>query len=77
MEALIAALQRACSLSPATPALEGLCVKEALHAGNVWALSELWRRPQIRNGAQKPHGRVCALNFALNEIKNLRVGIAS
>ena len=43
VDTLIAALQRARGLSPATPALEGLCFKQARYAGDVWALSELWR----------------------------------
>jgi transposase len=43
VDTLIAALQRARGLSPTAPALEGLCFKQARHAGDIWALSELWR----------------------------------
>ena len=39
---LIASLQRARGLTPATCALEGLRLTESRHAGDIWALSELW-----------------------------------
>jgi hypothetical protein len=40
---LIAALQRARGITSATPALEGLRFIDSHHAGDLWALSELWR----------------------------------
>ena len=43
VDTLIASLQRARGLAPGTSALDGLRFKEGRHAGDVWALSELWR----------------------------------
>ena len=43
VETLIASLQRAQGIAPATSALDGLRFKDSRHAGDIWALSELWR----------------------------------
>ena len=44
VDTLIAALQRARGISPATRALlDGLRFTDSRHAGDIWALSELWR----------------------------------
>jgi transposase len=43
VDTLIASLQRARGLAPGASALDGLSFKESRHAGDVWALSELWR----------------------------------
>ena len=43
VDTLIASLQRARGLAPGTSTLDGLRFKEGRHAGDVWALSELWR----------------------------------
>ena len=40
---LIAALQRARGITPTPSPLEGLRFTDSRHAGDVWALSELWR----------------------------------
>ena len=40
---LIASLQRAQGIAPATSALDGLRFTDSRHAGDIWALSELWR----------------------------------
>ena len=43
VDTLIASLQRARGMAPASSALEGLRFTDSRHAGDVWALSELWR----------------------------------
>ena len=43
VDTLIAALQRARGIAPAPFALDGLRFTDSHHAGDVWALSELWR----------------------------------
>jgi transposase len=43
VDTLIASLQRARGLVPATLPLEGLRFTASRHAGDVWALSEMWR----------------------------------
>ena len=43
VDTLIASLQRAQGISPSTLALDGLCFTDSRHAGDIWALSELWR----------------------------------
>ena len=43
VDTLIASLQRARGLAPAPPALNGLRFTDSRHAGDIWALSELWR----------------------------------
>ena len=43
VETLIASLQRAQGIAPATSALDGLRFTDSRHAGDIWALSELWR----------------------------------
>ncbi len=43
VDTLIASLQRAQGLAPATSALDGLRFTDSRHAGDIWALSELWR----------------------------------
>ncbi len=43
VEALIASLQRAQGLAPTSSALDGLRFVDSRHAGDIWALSELWR----------------------------------
>jgi len=43
VDTLIASLQRAKGISPAAGALEGLRFTDSRHAGDIWALSELWR----------------------------------
>jgi transposase len=43
VDTLIASLQRARGLVPAAPPLEGLRFTASRHAGDVWALSEIWR----------------------------------
>jgi len=43
VDTLIASLQRAQGIAPATSALDGLRFKDSRHAGDIWALSELWR----------------------------------
>ena len=43
VDTLIAALQRARGLAPIPSPLEGLRFTDSRHAGDVWALSELWR----------------------------------
>ena len=43
VDTLIAALQRARGIAPAPFALDGLRFTDSRHAGDVWALSELWR----------------------------------
>ena len=43
VDTLIASLQRARGISPAAGALEGLRFTDSRHAGDIWALSELWR----------------------------------
>ena len=43
VDALIASLQRARGLAPTPSPLEGLRFTDSRHAGDVWALSELWR----------------------------------
>ncbi|MEY4737191.1 MAG: hypothetical protein RL302_1510 [Pseudomonadota bacterium] len=40
---LIASLQRAQGIAPAISALDGLRFTDSRHAGDIWALSELWR----------------------------------
>ena len=42
VDALIASLQRAQGISPATSNLDGLRFTDSRHAGDIWALSELW-----------------------------------
>jgi transposase len=43
VDTLIASLQRARGVAPAASPLDGLRFTESRHAGDVWALSELWR----------------------------------
>jgi transposase len=43
VDTLIASLQRARGLAPASSALDGLRFTDSRHAGDTWALSELWR----------------------------------
>ena len=43
VDTLIASLQRARGITPVSSALDGLRFTESRHAGDVWALSELWR----------------------------------
>ena len=43
VDTLIAALQRAQGVATASSALDGLRFTDSRHAGDVWALSELWR----------------------------------
>lgn len=43
VDTLIASLQRARGVAPAASPLEGLRFTQSRHAGDVWALSELWR----------------------------------
>ena len=43
VDTLIASLQRAQGIAPATSALDGLRFTDSRHAGDIWALSELWR----------------------------------
>lgn len=43
VDTLIASLQRARGLAPAACALDGLRFTDSRHAGDIWALSELWR----------------------------------
>jgi len=43
VDTLIASLQRARGISPAAGALQGLRFTDSRHAGDIWALSELWR----------------------------------
>ena len=43
VDTLIASLQRAQGMAPATSALDGLRFTDSRHAGDIWALSELWR----------------------------------
>jgi transposase len=43
VDTLIASLQRARGLAPTPSPLEGLRFTDSRHAGDVWALSELWR----------------------------------
>jgi hypothetical protein len=43
VDTLIASLQRARGLAPSTSALDGLRFTDSRHAGDIWALSELWR----------------------------------
>ena len=43
VDTLIASLQRAKGITPATSALDGLRFTDSRHAGDIWALSELWR----------------------------------
>jgi transposase len=43
VDTLIASLQRARGIAPLTSPLDGLRFTESRHAGDVWALSELWR----------------------------------
>jgi transposase len=43
VDTLIASLQRARGIAPAASALEGLRFTDSRHAGDIWALSELWR----------------------------------
>lgn len=43
VDTLIASLQRARGLAPAPSALDGLRFTDSRHAGDIWALSELWR----------------------------------
>ncbi|PKO60764.1 MAG: IS1634 family transposase [Betaproteobacteria bacterium HGW-Betaproteobacteria-18] len=43
VDTLIASLQRARGMAPAASALEGLRFTDSRHAGDIWALSELWR----------------------------------
>jgi transposase len=43
VDTLIASLQRAQGVTPASPALESLRFTDSRHAGDIWALSELWR----------------------------------
>jgi transposase len=43
VDTLIASLQRARGIAPAAAALDGLRFTDSRHAGDVWALSELWR----------------------------------
>jgi hypothetical protein len=43
VDTLIASLQRARGLAPAASALDGLRFTDCRNAGDIWALSELWR----------------------------------
>ena len=43
VDTLMASLQRARGIAPATSALDGLRFTDSRHAGDIWALSELWR----------------------------------
>ena len=43
VDTLIASLQRARGIAPTRSPLEGLRFTDSRHAGDVWALSELWR----------------------------------
>ena len=43
VDTLIASLQRARGLAPAASSLDGLRFTDSRHAGDIWALSELWR----------------------------------
>ena len=43
VDTLIASLQRARGVTPLASALDGLRFTDSRHAGDVWALSELWR----------------------------------
>lgn len=43
VDTLIASLQRARGIAPGTSALDGLSFTDSRHAGDIWALSELWR----------------------------------
>ncbi len=43
VDTLIASLQRAQGIAPAPSALDGLRFTDSRHAGDIWALSELWR----------------------------------
>jgi transposase len=43
VDTLIAALQRARGIAPVASPLDGLSFTDSRHAGDVWALSELWR----------------------------------
>jgi hypothetical protein len=43
VDTLIASLQRAQGIAPSVSVLEGLRFTDRRHAGDVWALSELWR----------------------------------
>jgi transposase len=43
VDTLIASLQRARGIAPVTSPLDGLRFTDSRHAGDVWALSELWR----------------------------------
>ena len=43
VDTLIASLQRAQGLAPAGSALDGLRFTDSRHAGDIWALCELWR----------------------------------
>lgn len=43
VDTLIASLQRARGIAPAVSAFDGLRFTDSRHAGDIWALSELWR----------------------------------
>ena len=43
VDTLIASLQRAQGIAPVASALDGLRFTDSRHAGDIWALSELWR----------------------------------
>jgi transposase len=43
VDTLIASLQRAQGIAPATSALQGLRFTDSRHAGDIWVLSEIWR----------------------------------
>ena len=43
VDTLIASLQRARGIAPVASPLDGLRFTDSRHAGDVWALSELWR----------------------------------
>ena len=43
VDTLIASLQRAQGIAPASSALDGLRFTDSRNAGDIWALSELWR----------------------------------
>ena len=43
VDTLIASLQRAQGIAPAPSALDGFRFTDSRHAGDIWALSELWR----------------------------------
>ena len=49
VDTLIASLQRARGLAPAPCALDGLRFTDSRHAGDIWALSELWRSLRFDN----------------------------